>query len=962
MLHSRHTVAISSVDERIHCRFLKQGCKYSQNVAIPIRSNESSQKKRNSSLGRLRAHESSECHFRPCRVQSQLIRLPSVGAKVLVQANPPLPATTLIRLASPLSQDFHMMQRSDDVLGSSTARFSAASATANALLSKRVATAAAHHQVSATVVSETDTETETETSSPPPLSPPMDERGEREGGGCPRSLHHEARITATTTNLKQRAEELVREQMELLRRDLADRTVCPDKSSWLNAVWLLHLTLPRMPRQLATPIERFLSDWRDHVKAMRVGFDQVDWHMFHAVYPEEAACAATETCVTGSESQTTTPLTAIDALAASVDRLYKHVVSVSVMAPSGRKNDTPCIQWAQELARKAHHCCLLLMRECLAWMYHRTSTSSIKSAHDRIISHFCALTQQVWKPMHEHRMLTVWLHQAKCCSKDTQQALEHAVESLLYLVTHCVYGMNSWGSQPQQLDAQGREAIGLSILAKLLSDREVRTWLQYTQRAELVAECINVFHAAGMPEDAHSMWDILLDLGTNESRPSPSSASVETSKRRVPLLYLGGISLTGTARVHLVNCLLLALQDFYTFDAARPQHVACTSGAKRCRAQREEEMVSLLIDEHASPAKRARARGPLNKVGDVGNNRRATDGSPSPAHSPAPAPSPTPAGELLLSTSARQFHHPLFEAVDSTTLFAAREWQQLRQRLEDDGFLLLRSVIHPDRLEPVHAKFEQQQQAAGEWLNKRKTRSKRSTTNRNHEDRLQKELKRVLSPEDIASLCTPTASLNQLFTQMFVKKTDEAGAAVGESHASHSPNPTSVAMLPQYTWPRGKPRGTSTHEHADYSFFQHESSFFSDFHTAPSTTTTSGRVDKHMAQECMLCLKRTNPQPSPADRSPPDANALQCNICKRMCHVACLQKAEALSVGSFESRELFDLRTSGHTHRKWHCKTCANKPIDMWTCWIPLVNLGIQNTITEVVGAVGLVLLGNASA
>jgi hypothetical protein len=163
----------------------------------------------------------------------------------------------------------------------------------------------------------------------------------------------------------------------------------------------------------------------------------------------------------------------------------------------------------------------------------------------------------------------------------------------------------------------------------------------------------------------------------------------------------------------------------------------------------------------------------------------------------------------------------------------------------------------------------------------------------------------------------------------------------GHSRASDSPHKPTVSMLSQYTWPRGKPRGSFTRAHADYSFFQHDSSFFSDFYTVPSVT------ESDTAQKCTMCQKATQLwPPSSLDRSLPEAHALQCNICKRMCHVVCLQKAEALSARSFESRALFALRTSGRSRKKWHCQACAKKPIQMWTCWIPLVHRDIRNTHT----------------
>jgi hypothetical protein len=150
--------------------------------------------------------------------------------------------------------------------------------------------------------------------------------------------------------------------------------------------------------------------------------------------------------------------------------------------------------------------------------------------------------------------------------------------------------------------------------------------------------------------------------------------------------------------------------------------------------------------------------------------------------------------------------------------------------------------------------------------------------------------------------------------------------------------------------------GTSSEVHADVSFFQHNTSFFSKFDTsgtrrllsaepcASSSSSSSSQSLDDMG--CALCSKPTSPsscmQPLSAASSSQVPNTvsrfLTCNICKCRCHVACIQAAEAGDATGGVSKMMNALVSKQNPTPSWHCKQCASQPIKMYTCWSPLVS------------------------
>ena len=156
-----------------------------------------------------------------------------------------------------------------------------------------------------------------------------------------------------------------------------------------------------------------------------------------------------------------------------------------------------------------------------------------------------------------------------------------------------------------------------------------------------------------------------LAAGKQESSgPGPRMGEAQT----LPLLCIDAEPLNGTARVHLVNCLLIALQDFYpsrlsidsrskvqtksSWRDGGPEQVAAaqTKGG-------EDVPATAIPKSQMLPAQKRLKSGV--HCGLASRNSCVL-----------------PERGLPLSIQPSQFHRALHEAVDSTLLLIAKEWEQ----------------------------------------------------------------------------------------------------------------------------------------------------------------------------------------------------------------------------------------------------------------------------------------------
>ncbi|GAB5370191.1 hypothetical protein AAMO2058_001471400 [Amorphochlora amoebiformis] len=156
-------------------------------------------------------------------------------------------------------------------------------------------------------------------------------------------------------------------------------------------------------------------------------------------------------------------------------------------------------------------------------------------------------------------------------------------------------------------------------------------------------------------------------------------------------------------------------------------------------------------------------------------------------------------------------------------------------------------------------------------------------------------------------------------------------------------------LLPGCTWLRAKGKGEITAEHVDYFYFYKNTGIMGDssalhpkqvkgqstqkaeevaerrlcpiYHTLDSGPEglECSHCGKH--QPCEVCGKASNPQ-----------SLLICDICCGAFHTSCCSPA---------LKEIPDTE-------EWHCHTCANEPFPVYTCWVPLGSVTPSNGILAI--------------
>ena len=517
--------------------------------------------------------------------------------------------------------------------------------------------------------------------------------------------------------------------------------------------------------------------------------------------------------------------------------------------------------------------------------------------------------------------------------------------------------MNFWGQAPERLTNMGKEAIGLVLLVEIVSNLVVQAWLRSTTRAGLLAECIFVYAAAGRVDKVREGWQELLEM---------------------QLLHIDRTPLNGTARVHLTNCLLLALPDILSTDGVGDgdeSNLPRSVGAMKAPQRRRKRC-------HSSVDGRPDEAGPVKEINVQDANRIESDeqkpqnddrlNSGSGLHQRLSKRQKSEKGErrnlrsngmlgqettlLRLSPNGKS-KSPIVEceALDSTSLLVARKWRELQQRLECDGFLLLRGVLPLEHVSAAHHVFSQEME---EVIVPSVSAKRPVTTTTEHEEcarRFTDFTDKLVATPEVQAIIAPNGALHRQLDFILTgggstRRTDSTNSSSSSSSSSSkkkskkkkmnpSVAPTTVTtapvtLLPNYTWPRSKPPGTGTIAHADYFFFQHKTSFFTDFDTRKesdinlSSDVRPETKKKEKKEECCTLCRGDDGESWPAGAKGAHRLVVRCNICKRACHVSCLARLSSLSSSS-----------SGKKSTKWHCQECADRPMNMWICWIPLVRM-----------------------
>jgi hypothetical protein len=687
-------------------------------------------------------------------------------------------------------------------------------------------------------------------------------------------------------------ESLVLDQLTAIQRDLASGTIQCAKSSWIDAAWLLAITASKLPPRLEKLVRTLIAEWRTHVMRHATSFDAIDEQMFETIYDEPIA-SAPPVVRDADEEHALSPqqIAQLESTTASLaERVQSIDAQIAAMRQSGTAQKRICAAMCT-LADECKSLTAVLIRACIPW--HRTPgpmqlESDQPSAMRRA---FRSLTSTIWHPLHEQRTLSRWLRCVEGGHTKLRRDVEQAVEQVLYLLTHCVYGMNLWGRKPEVLlDVEcNRDAIGLPALAAIISDPTIERWLIRSNRIELLAEVITVHHAVGQREHVGRLWRAVLDMTTVGSY----------GLRREALWHIEGAPLNGTARVHLVNCLLLAFVDLVDLRATPDSRLRIERPQSRKRSIEHDRIAAQPADQdETSESKRQKLDDAIEDVPSRVSDR------------------PTLNDELAAVVVVRdgQFTGRLRDMTDSTSLLHGEDSNsKLVSQLQSDGFLLLRGVVDPSSLRNIH----REALAVASLSRYRRSTSTKKTAKKQTQNaeqisdlHLTTQLSEILvTSADAKTITAPGSALHLLLTRALVRTCADEDASDESTELVNRPT-ASVTFLREYTWLRGKLPGRDTRPHADYSHFQHRTSFFADFVPAAAAT------------------RRSNPDDESATSPSTAAEVVRCHVCRGSSSASSLR-------ARLDAKQLRAIRTGV---QKWHCATCADAETDLWTCWIALVS------------------------
>lgn len=125
-------------------------------------------------------------------------------------------------------------------------------------------------------------------------------------------------------------------------------------------------------------------------------------------------------------------------------------------------------------------------------------------------------------------------------------------------------------------------------------------------------------------------------------------------------------------------------------------------------------------------------------------------------------------------------------------------------------------------------------------------------------------------------------------------------------------------LLPNCTWLRAKSANEVTVAHVDFYYFYHNTKVLSAF--GGSASSVAAAVPAGTVGACSVCSV-------PLSNGTLALRGLQCRVCHLRFHRACAG-AHAPAASAVETAP-----------GEWHCAACINRPVDFYTCWMPLGDL-----------------------
>ena len=264
---------------------------------------------------------------------------------------------------------------------------------------------------------------------------------------------------------------------------------------------------------------------------------------------------------------------------------------------------------------------------------------------------------------------------------------------------------------------------------------------------------------------------------------------------------------------------------------------------------------------------------------------------------------------------------------DSTADWRAGRYRELRQRLDDDGFLFVRGVIEEPVVLGAREKLVNQRAAKGLTLpgsDPMEALAAHPIVVGYTVDALTGHV--YMHRERITSTGTAawaevgnSPQMRQVyagdglrrFYQLLFQDDADYVARPEWSAAGIAP----YTMLLESTWLRAKGGGESTIPHADWMHFADNTTALGDYMT-PSAHRSDGAVEQQDRETCNICGMDDD-----------STDTLICDVCSRGFHGGCLQPPLSAAI----------LAKAIHAEsQEWHCHDCCELPVPYWTAWIPL--------------------------
>jgi hypothetical protein len=145
------------------------------------------------------------------------------------------------------------------------------------------------------------------------------------------------------------------------------------------------------------------------------------------------------------------------------------------------------------------------------------------------------------------------------------------------------------------------------------------------------------------------------------------------------------------------------------------------------------------------------------------------------------------------------------------------------------------------------------------------------------------------------------------------------------------------------TWLRAKAYGESTVPHSDYGYFRSKRTILSRYYSPLQRMFNVRSLDETQLRS--FCVGHCWHRGRTAVPQQPEPKRFYCSLCRVGFHADCLNRLWPMSAPcaadkrahdpKLKAKETDDEREEG----EWHCPCCSDANMDMWTCWMPLIDI-----------------------